>query len=87
MAYSEKLIKAVKEAYPDYPRIHELADQGSVWLGMYLDNSAPKGIPINTVLEARSLKELKTLAKQYRKQHDVYDMWLDEDPRPKTYSL
>lgn len=81
MAYSEKLIKAVKEAYPDYPRIHELADQGSVWLGRYLDDSAPRAISIVTVLEARSLDELQTLAKHYKKQQDVYAMWCDEDPR------
>jgi hypothetical protein len=27
MAYSEKLIKEVKDAYPDYPRMHELAEK------------------------------------------------------------
>jgi hypothetical protein len=26
--YSEKLIKEVKECYPDYKKIHQLADEG-----------------------------------------------------------
>ena len=61
--------------------MHELADQGSVWLGRYLDDSSPRAIAIKTVLEARSLEELQTLAQHYKKQQDVYDMWRDEDPR------
>jgi len=36
--YSEKLIKEVKECYQTMPEIHKLADEGSVWLGRYLDD-------------------------------------------------
>lgn len=81
MAYSQELIKAVKEAYPDYPKVWELADQGSPWLGRYLDDSAPTGIPIDTVLTSTSLDELRTLAFQYKKKSEVYKMWCKEDPR------
>ena len=81
MAYSKELIQAVKEAYPDYPKMGELADEGSVWLGRYLDDSVPTGIPINTVLASTSLEQIKELALQYKKKIDVYAMWRKEDPR------
>ena len=81
MAYSEKLIKEVKEAYPDYPRMHELAETGSAWLGRYLDDSSPRSISIDTVLKANSLEELQNLAKDYKKKLDLYAMWCEEDPR------
>ena len=81
MAYSEKLIKEVKEAYPDYPRMHELAETGSVWLGRYLDDSSPRSISIDTVLKANSLEKLQNLAKEYKKKLDLYNMWYEEDPR------
>ena len=81
MANSEKLIKAVKEAYPDYLQMHKLADEGNVWLGRYLDDSSPRSIPLKTILEARSLEELQALAKQCQQKVDVYLMWCEEDPR------
>lgn len=81
MAYSQKLIDAVKQAYPDYDRINELAQQGSVWLGRYLDDSSPRSISIDTILNATSLEQLKQLAQQYRQKLDVYTMWCEEDPR------
>jgi hypothetical protein len=81
MAYSEKLIKEVKDAYPDYPRMHELAETGSAWLGRYLDDSSPRSISIDTVLKANSLEELQNLAKDYKKKLDLYAMWCEEDPR------
>jgi hypothetical protein len=81
MAYSEKLIKEVKDAYPDYPRMHELAETGSAWLGRYLDDSSPRSISIDTVLKANSLEELQNLAKEYKKKLDLYAMWCEEDPR------
>jgi hypothetical protein len=81
MAYSEKLIKEVKETYPDYPRMHELAETGSAWLGRYLDDSSPRSISIDTVLKANSLEDLQNLAKDYKKKLDLYAMWCEEDPR------
>ena len=81
MAYSEKLIKAVKETYPDFPRMHELAETGSAVLGKYLDDLSPWSMSIDTVLKANSLKELQNLAKEYKKKCDLYAMWCKEDPR------
>lgn len=81
MAYSQKLIDAVKEAYPDYPKMSELAEEGSVWLGRYLDDSSPRSISIKTVLSATSLEELKKIALEYQRKLDVYAMWCEEDPR------
>ncbi len=52
--YSADLIREVRELYPDSPKMIELAQEGSAWLGRYLDDSCPSGIPINDVLLATS---------------------------------
>lgn len=79
--YSEKLIKEVKECYPDYPKIHELAEEGSVWLGRYLDDSLSGGIPIDTILTALTLEELQDMARLAKRKINCYKMWCEEDPR------
>ena len=81
--YSEKLIKEVKECYPDYAEIHKLADEGSVWLGRYLDDSSGSGIALDTVLTAITLEELQDKARLAKRKVNVYRMWCDEDPRRK----
>jgi len=79
--YSEKLIKEVKECYPNYEKIHQLADEGSVWLGRYLYDSCDVGIPIDRVLTALTLEELQTEARLAKRKVNCYRMWCDEDPR------
>jgi len=79
--YSEKLIKEVKECYPNYEKIHQLADEGSVWLGRYLDDSCGGGIPLDTVLTALTLEELQAKARLEKRKLNCYRMWCDEDPR------
>ena len=59
MAYTKELIDEVKELYPNSTKMHELAEQGNAFLGRYLDDSSPRGIPIDAVLLATSLEELQ----------------------------
>jgi hypothetical protein len=82
--YSEKLIKEVKECYPNYEKIHQLADEGSVWLGRYLDDSCGGGIPLDTVLTALTLEELQDKARLAKRKVNCYRMWCEEDPRRKS---
>jgi hypothetical protein len=82
--YSEKFIKEVKECYPDSEKIHQLADEGSVLLGRYLDDSCGGGIPLDRVLTALTLEELQAEARLAKRKVNCYRMWCDEDPREKV---
>ena len=83
MAYSNDLIREVKELYPDSSKMHELAESGSAWLGRYLDDSSPTGIPIDEVLLATSLEDLQRKARQAKRKVNLYKKWCEQDPRPK----
>jgi len=85
MAYSEKLIKMVKEVYPDSPDMHKLADSGNAFLGRYLDDSCESSLPLDTILLATSLESLQQKARDMKRKVELYKMWYDEDPRPKMY--
>ncbi len=79
--YSEKLIKEVKECYPNSKKIQELADKGNVWLGRYLADNSVVGISLDRVLTALTLEELQTEAQIAKRKTDCYRMWCNEDPR------
>ena len=64
------------------PEMIKLAENGSVWLGRYLDGY-PVGVPINDVLLATSLDELQKKARLYKRKIDLYAKWCEEDPRRK----
>jgi len=76
--YSKELIKKVKDCYPNDNRIHELADSGNAFLGRFLDDNCDSGIPINTVLNATTLKELKDVALLEKRKIDCYRLWCNE---------
>ena len=83
--YSPELIREVKELYPNSPEMHQLADSGNAFLGRYLDDSSPSGVPINEVLLATSLDELQKKARNMKRKVELYKKWCAEDPRPKNY--
>ncbi len=83
MAYTKELIAEVKELYPDSKEMHKLADEGSVWLGRYLDDSSPRAVPLDTVLNATSLEELQKIARLYKRKSELYGKWCEQDPRRK----
>ena len=77
----------VKEVYPDYPKMHELANEGSVWLGRYLDDSSQGSVAIDDILKATSLEELKDKALLIKRKRELYALWCEEDPRKEEKSL
>lgn len=76
--YSEKLIKEVKECYPDCKKIHQMVKGGDVLLGRYLDDCCDGGIPLNTILAAVTLEELKEKARLEKRKLNCYKMWYNE---------
>lgn len=81
MAYSQKLIDEVKELYPDYPVMHQHAEEGSVWLGRYLDDSSQGSVALDDILTATSLEALQDKARLIKKRRELYAKWCEEDPR------
>jgi len=81
--YSQKLIKEVKECFPDYAKMHELADEGSVWLGRYLDDSSGGSVSLDAILTATNLEEIQDKARLIKRKVNCYKLWCDEDPRRK----
>lgn len=79
--YSEKLIKEVKEVFPDTKEMHRLAENGNAMLGRWLDDNSENGISINLILAASTLEEIKDLARKAKRKVELYKMWCDEDPR------
>jgi hypothetical protein len=81
MAYTKELIDEVKELYPTSTQMIELAENGSVWLGRYLDDSSPTGIPLNRILLATSLEDLQKEARLSKRKIELYKKWCEQDPR------
>ena len=81
--YTQKLITEVKECFPNYLKMHELADQGSVWLGRYLDDSSGGSVPLNDILTSSSLQEIQDKARLIKRKVNCYKLWCEEDPRRK----
>ena len=84
MAYTKELIDEVKALYPTSTQMIEHAESGSVWLGRYLDDGSPTGIPLDRFLLANSLEELQKEARLAKRKIDLYKKWCDQDPRKNT---
>lgn len=76
--YSEKLIKQVKECYPNFKRMHELAENGDYILGRFLDDMRTTTIPLCIILKAKTLDELKKIAIFEQKKAALYKLWEKE---------
>ena len=86
MIYSEELIKQVKELYPNDAYILALAENGSVWLGRYLDDGSMGSVSIEEILLATSLEEIQERARLLKRRRSLYNKWCNEDPRkPKNH--
>lgn len=81
MAYTRELINEVKELYPGDHKMHELAENGNVFLGRYLDDSCSTGMSIDKILLAVSLDELQTEARKMKRKVILYQKWCEQDPR------
>ena len=76
--YSEKLIKEVKECYPDDKGIQHLANTGNVWLGRHLNDSCGYGIQPEEILKSSTLEEIKNKARLEKRKINLYRMWKEE---------
>lgn len=81
MAYTKELIDEVKELYPTHSQMIKHAENGSVWLGRYLDDCSPTGISFDTVLLATQLEDLKNDARLAKRKIELYQKWCEQDPR------
>lgn len=81
MAYTKELIDEVKALYPTSTQMIEHAENGSVWLGRYLDDSSPTGIPLDRILLATSLEDLQKEARLSKRKVELYKKWCEQDPR------
>lgn len=84
--YTQDLINEVKELYPNDKAIHAAAEQGNAFLGRYLDDSSPTGLPLDEILLATSLQQLQDKARMYKRRVELYKKWCAQDPRPKINS-
>lgn len=64
--------------YPDYKKMHELAEEGSEWLGRYLDDSRKQGVDYDAVLAASTLAEVKEMAANIKAQNKLYSDFVNE---------
>jgi len=76
--YSKELIKKVYECYPDNVMMQQFAEEGSPWLGKYIDDSMLPGIPVDVVLNAVSLGALKVIALREKQKRKLYQLWFKE---------
>lgn len=75
MRYPKQFVERVKTAYPDFDKLHQALDAGSEWVGRYLDDSAPTGMPLKTILEAKSLDSLQAQAQMMQEKVNLYSEW------------
>lgn len=71
MAYTQEFINRVKQLYPENTRMHELAEEGSYFLGRFLDDSSSGGISPDEVLKL-SHEELVSKAKIMQERRELY---------------
>jgi hypothetical protein len=81
MAYTAELIKEVKELFPESKDMARLADEGSVFLGRYLDDSSYGGLDVDTILLATSLEELQSRARIMKRKRQLYAKWCEQVPK------
>lgn len=75
MEYPKEFIEAVKKCYPNSNEIISLAQKGSTMLGRWLDDSCSDSLPIDLILRATSLGELKTIATKAKEKVDIKNWW------------
>ncbi|MBK9223409.1 MAG: hypothetical protein IPO16_15000 [Saprospiraceae bacterium] len=81
MPYTKELIDEVKALYPTSAEMIKHAENGSVWLGRYLDDSCDTGIHIDKILSASSLEDLQKEARLEKRKVKLYHKWCKQDPR------
>jgi len=77
MKYPEDFKNRVKKAYPDDKKLNEWLDKGKIIVGSYLEHhsSTVISVPIDKILEAISLEDLKKEAKEAKEKVELYEEW------------
>ena len=76
MIYPKEFSDEVKKAFPDWIRLHNLLNEGSFLVGRALDDNRETGIPLDEVINATSLDDLKIEALKAQKINYLYHKWL-----------
>lgn len=77
IVYSSKLREMLVKHYPEYTEALRLLDEGSPWLGRYLENSWG-AISIEDVMSAYDILPLREKAMAIINRKGVYSQWVLE---------
>ena len=75
MNYPQSFKDKCKRTFPSWEELHSHAEQGHEIVGRYLDDSNNGSISVKIVLDARTLDELKELAKRETGKMELYSEW------------
>ena len=80
MEYPREFIKRVKLAYPTWGKLHEKLDIGDTFVGRYLADGRPLGIPPKKIIELLDdgeVDELRSIAMDADIKGELYSEWCD----------
>lgn len=72
--YTKEFIESVKRCYPNSEEIIRLAEEGSYFLGRYLDDSSSDAVSTKFIL-THTPEEVKQRAVQEKERRDLYHLW------------
>ena len=75
MKYPQSFKDKCKRVFPDWYDLHKLVEDGHSIVGRYLDDSSNSSISAKTVMAAKSLDELKDLARKEIEKAELYSEW------------
>lgn len=75
MNYPKDFVERVKKAYPDWERLHEALNSGSIMVGKYLSDNTCDSFLLDKILNAKSPEELKKSAKLALEKNMLYEEW------------
>lgn len=78
MKYSEKVISEIKELFPDDKNIIYLAESGSVFLKICLQNESADTVSIDSVLSLPTLKKIQTTLELKKRKNNLYNQIVQE---------
>ena len=78
MKYPQDFIEKAKKVYPNFPKLHEMIENGNEFAGRYLDDSCTGNIPaqhIMEMIEKGAIDELKVEAENEVARVQLYNEW------------
>ena len=80
MKYPHEFIERIKTAFPNSPKMHELAESGSPLLGYMLDDSTEDDFSYKIVvksIDAGQIEELRAIAMLEIERRGLYYEWVE----------